>query len=315
MNKSPIYMCIDSYCPLCPYKKVRSTDNCGALNFLRDVPIQSIVIHCFITDIPNCLEALSILGCVESLEVKLTNKSNSPSLEELLKNTKFPITAYSVKSQQGIFPSLKNLILDSSNLTHVNLRGRFRLLELLGANLESLEFRGLCPTGLFSILGSLCSKLKRLRVDKVMSLVDLQSYENSNLEALELIRANFVLHSQLPFPKLKSLTYTPSMRCEESQIEGLVFAVPITLINISLEIPSEMVNSCICAISKKLKIVEKITILSSFGQGFIDASSLAILGNNCISLKSFEITSMKSVNSITFEPLAFKTLGNIIFIN
>ena len=127
--------------------------------------------------------------------------------------------------------------IDSSNLTHVNLGGRFRLLELLGANLESLSFRGLCPTGLFSILGGLCPKLKRLRVDKVMSLIDLLSYENPDLEKLELIRANFVLHNLLPFPKLKTLIYTPSMRCEESQIEGLVFAVPITLLNISLEIP------------------------------------------------------------------------------
>lgn len=227
-------MCIDSYCPLCPYKKVRSIDNSGALSFLRDVPIQNFVIHCFITDIPRCLESLATLGCLESLEVKLTNKSNSPSLEELLKHIKFPGNAtYKV----GLFPYLKHLTLDSSNLTHVNLGGRCRMLELLGSNLESLCFKSLCPAGLFSILSGLCGKLKRLRVDKVMSQVDLLSYTNNDLEELELIRCNFVLHSLLPFPKLKKLVYTPSMRCEENQIEGLVFAVPSTLIHISLEIP------------------------------------------------------------------------------
>ena len=106
-----MYMCIDSYCPLCPYKKVRSTDNTGALNFLRDVPIQSVVIHCFITDIPRCLEALATLGCLVTLEVKLTNKSNSPSLEELLKHISFTGNAYIEQKQGGLFPCLKNLIL------------------------------------------------------------------------------------------------------------------------------------------------------------------------------------------------------------
>ena len=75
-----------------------------------------------------------------------------------------------------------------------------------------------------------------------------------------------------------------------------------------------MVNIVICAISKKLKIVEKITIQASYGTGLIDAPSLLALGKNCISLKHFEITSMKSVNSITFEPLAFKTLGTFLAI-
>ena len=190
------------------------------------------------------------------------------------------------------------------------MKGRSRLLEILGSNLESLSFRGLSPTGIFSVIGKLCKKLKKLRVDKATSFVDLLSYQNENLEHLEILRCNFVLNSLLPFPRLKTLVYSPSMRCEESQIEGVVFSLPINLIHISLEIPSEMVNSLLKAISKKLKIIEKINIQAAFGTGLVESSSLTILGNNCISLREFEIVSTKSVNSITFETSAFKAFGS-----
>jgi len=311
-NLPPVYICIDSYCPLCPYKRIQSIDNSAAFNLLRDIPIESLVIHCFITDIPSCLESLATLGCLSNLEVKLTNKSNSPSLEELLKNINFPVTAYSTERKKDIFPFLKNLILDSSNLNHVNLKGRSRLLDILGTNLETLSFRGLSPAGIFSVLGKLCKKLKKLRVDKATSFVDLLAYQNEDLEHLEILRCNFVLNSFLPFPKLKTLIYSPAMRCEENQIEGVVFSLPISLIHISLEIPSEMVNSLLNAISKKLKIIEKINIQAAFGTGLVESSSLKVLGNNCISLKEFEIVSTKSVNSITFDSSAFKAFGSFL---
>ena len=59
MNLAPVYICIDSYCPLCPYRRVQSIKNTSAFNLLRDIPLESLVIHCFITDIPNCLTSLA----------------------------------------------------------------------------------------------------------------------------------------------------------------------------------------------------------------------------------------------------------------
>jgi len=111
-NLSPVNICIDSYCPLCPFKKVQTKDNTAAFNLLRDIPLESLVIHCFITDIPNVLEALATLGCLTNLELKLTNKSNSPSLDELLKGISFSVNVYtSIERNKEVFPSLKNLIL------------------------------------------------------------------------------------------------------------------------------------------------------------------------------------------------------------
>ena len=181
---------------------------------------------------------------------------------------------------------------------------------MLGANLESLSFRGLSPAGIFSELNKLCTKLKKLRADRPTCFVDVLGYQNQSLEHLEILRCNFVLNSLLPFPKLKTLIYSPAMRCEENQIEGIIFSVPINLIHISLEIPSEMVNSLLLAISKKLKIIEKINIQAAYGTGHVKSSSLTLLGNNCVSLREIEIVSTKSVNAITFEPSAFKAFGS-----
>jgi hypothetical protein len=73
-----------------------------------------------------------------------------------------------------------------------------------------------------------------------------------------------------------------------------------------------MVNHAINAISKKLKIIEKITLQASYGVGKVEATALSALGKNCVQLKSFEIISMKSVHNISFEPFAFKSIGTFL---
>lgn len=101
----PIDICIDLYCPLCPLRKQHGTAR-GAISLLGSFPLSRVRMHCFVTDVPLCLEALSHKGSIESLDLKLTNKSSSCSLDSLLP-----------KHLPGLgVPRLVELILDSSHL-------------------------------------------------------------------------------------------------------------------------------------------------------------------------------------------------------
>lgn len=133
---------------------------------------------------------------LRGLDLTLSNKSNSPPLEDLLSMSNFYPSEGTMKKQSNSleFPQLKELTLDSTHLQHVNLAGRARLLDILGINLESLSFSGLSPSGAFSILSTRCPKLLKLRVDRISAAQDILSYRNVALEELELRRAGFLLY-------------------------------------------------------------------------------------------------------------------------
>lgn len=109
-NTKVFEMCTDAYCPICSLKKRkpkgRSAVN-SAMRFLSKAPIEQLKLDCFITDIPAVLVSLSEQHNLSSLSLQLTNKSNSPSLEQLLDT---------VLLEEGTFCSLKQLVLDSSHL-------------------------------------------------------------------------------------------------------------------------------------------------------------------------------------------------------
>ena len=140
--------------------------------------------------------ALSTKRKLTALDLTLSNKSNSPPLEDLLAQSNFfQINGHEQNNQSSLaFPHLKELTLDSTHLQHVNLAGRARILDILGSNLEHLTFSGLSPAGVFGILSSRCPKLLKLRVDRVFAAQDILSYKNKSLEELELRRAAFLLY-------------------------------------------------------------------------------------------------------------------------
>lgn len=152
-RKSTFHLCIDSYCTACLMKKLQKKgSHFGSTGFLKKFPISRLKLHCFVTDIPDCMLALSSRKYLKALDLTLTNKSNSPPLEDLLGISSFypiiePSTTGTINNEDLLFPALKELILDSSHLQHVNLAGRARLLDILGTNLESLTFSGLSPAG------------------------------------------------------------------------------------------------------------------------------------------------------------------------
>ena len=89
-KQSSFHLCIDTYCTSCLMKKLqRKGSHHGSIGFLRKFPISRIKLHCFVTDIPDCLLALSSRKYLESLDLTLTNKTNSPPLEDLLGMSSF----------------------------------------------------------------------------------------------------------------------------------------------------------------------------------------------------------------------------------
>jgi hypothetical protein len=107
----PFEVCIDSYCPNCHFKNRASASS--ALQFMSYCPIKRIQMHCFLTDIPVCLESLAIVGMLEYLEFIPTNKTNSPPLERILCEEKL------INIQQNAFSKLTELSIDSSHLIKV----------------------------------------------------------------------------------------------------------------------------------------------------------------------------------------------------
>jgi hypothetical protein len=149
-DNSTFHLCIDTFCANCMMKKKqRKGSHFGSVGFLRKFPIGNLTLHCFVTDIPDCIEALSERKYLKTLELTLSNKSNSPPLEDLLEASPMLLNSRTCE-KNCMFTDLKDLKLDSSHLQHVNLPGRARLLDILGANLESLTFSGLSPAGINS---------------------------------------------------------------------------------------------------------------------------------------------------------------------
>lgn len=294
-------ICIDSYCcPGCSLKRRGANVN-GALRVISQFPYRQIKMHCFITDIPKFLLSLGSRGCVESLHLTLTNKANSPPLSELLSTDLSP----------NMFTNLYDLTLDSSHLNYVKPAGRIRLLQILGQNLLSLSFIGLSPSRMFQSLNELCPKLERLRVDRAHSLEDFEFYHSASLKHLELCRANFTFKNSIQFPNLISLRFTPSCRCEISQIETMIQCLPaISLVELCMEVPSDNVSQVVTLIASSLINLRRLKLEGSYTDGDISEEAMVNLCDGCIHLQTFEITSRQTVTAIHMSPAAVRALGS-----
>ena len=78
-------VCIDGYCPTCQFNKNNSSVE-GAIIFLSRFPLRRLLVHCFLTDIPSCLTALSAVGELRQLTLAFTAKRGDPPLETVLSN-------------------------------------------------------------------------------------------------------------------------------------------------------------------------------------------------------------------------------------
>eukprot|EP01038_Epipyxis_sp_PR26KG_P008150 gene8150-11031_t len=332
-NRKVYKVCIDSYCTQCHFKSLKASLS-SAISFLSKYPINRYEIHCFVTDIPACLNSLSILGTIQYLDLTLSNKSNSPPLLDLLSSfqekqqilndrnnssidminsSQENILDRSYPSIEYPFKTLKELILDSSHLKKVNLDGRAKLLEIIGKSLLKLSFRNLSPSYVFSIISNTtCPDLISLSVDYAKTLPDLISYQSNQLIELNLRRSNFVLPLSLAesLPALKKLYYSAFFRLELSQIQVIIQSLPMTLSELSIEIPSALADGTLLAISKKLTQLQKLSIEGSHERGKISKNPLKKLGNRCQNLQELHIISAKSVDAIGFDSIqAFIVLG------
>jgi hypothetical protein len=307
IKHQPFEICIDSYCPLCLLTK-RIGCHESALNILSTLPLKNIRMHCFITDIPSCLESIACVEHIERLDLRLSNKSYSPNLRALLQSSDYLMSIKNHSTEQ--FRNLRELVLDSSYLNHVLCGGRELLLEILGRHLTSLKFVGLSPFGVFHIVSTRCPNLRSLRIDRAESQEDLISYYNPFLTSLELCRANYAL-SPLNLPALTHLRYSPSFRFEPSQMESVIQAIPASIRYLHLEIPSSYASATILGISRRLPQLESLTLEGSFENGTISEDSLIQLGAKCPKLSRLELISSKSVTVISLEPLSFIQLRSL----
>lgn len=298
LSHGPIELCIDSYCSICSLTKRIGTVE-SAYSIMSTCPSKNLRMHCFITDIPICLESIGRMNIIEKLHLQLTNQSNSPSLEALLLSSQY--LCDSIKSDNGQYKYLSELILDSSHLQHINCRGRELLLKILGRSLTSLSFIGLSPSGAFRVVRKHCPKLKQLRIDRAISPDDLISYSNDRLESLELCRAGFVL-PPIRMPALRYLRFSASFRCEQSQLESAIMAIPSQLTHLHLEIPSSDVNFAILSICRRLPSLESLILEGSYELGSVSGQAIMELGIHCPNITHFELISLKSVTVIGFEP-------------
>ncbi|RYH15898.1 hypothetical protein EON65_30970 [archaeon] len=301
-SEKPFQICIDGYCSVCHLSQPRSSLP-SAFRLLSKFPLRRILIHCFLTDIPQCLDALAERGVVTGLDISFTNKSNSPPLDVVLQDCHADtLTPYA-------FTHLRTLSLNSSHLYHVKLPGRARLLEILGSNLTKLEFLNLSPSKVFNIISNRCPQLLQLRVDKAQTLADLASYHSSQLLELELCRCMFI-PSVLDFPSLRRLKFSAAFRMEDSQVRSVVACIPIQLTELVMEIPSMCADLLLMHISKSLVSLQTLILESSYEEGCISVGALTELGKRCVLLHTFEIYASKSVSRLGFSDAnAFLVLG------
>lgn len=160
------------------------------------------------------------------------------------------------------------------------------------------------------MLSTRCPLLRKLRVDRASSLQDFYSYKSVLLEELELHRSNFFLQEKCldSFPSLRSLRYTPSFRCDSAQMEGIIAASPAVLKSLSLEIPSLTANDVLNAISRRLFLIESLSVQGSYECGALSQESLLKISRKCLYLHTFEVSSSKSVSDITLDVAAFNTI-------
>jgi hypothetical protein len=153
--------------------------------------------------------------------------------------------------------------------------------------------------------------LKKLRVDRASSLADMQLHHSTILEELELCRSNFLLQEKCfdGYPALRSLKYTPSFRCDSAQMEAVIAASPAILKNLCLEIPSLTVSDVLNAISRRLFLIENLSLQGSYEPGMLTQAALLKISRKCLCLKTLEIRSSKSVSDINMDVQSFMTFG------
>ena len=123
-------ICADDFCqPMCCGLALKIKSQIlatSSVTFLRHLPFKKVVVHCFVSDIKFILESLSRPNRLEELTMKLSVRSNSPSLASSLESLTSTCSDH--------FKHLTNLTLDSSNLQsqHIQQAGRALLLDILG---------------------------------------------------------------------------------------------------------------------------------------------------------------------------------------
>mmetsp|Transcript_33705 Transcript_33705/g.34333 ORF Transcript_33705/g.34333 Transcript_33705/m.34333 type:complete len:430 (-) Transcript_33705:292-1581(-) len=300
-NRSPFKFCIDSYCcPVCPLKSGGSIP--GALSILSNYPFENIIMHGFVTDISDCLIALSSKGTVRSLHLTVTNKACSPPLCDSLPTT---VTG-------DMLPHLTELILDSAHLHHINPAGRYRLLSIIGTRLKTLSFVGGSCSRTFEMVNELCPNLKTLRVDKASSIEDLAAYHSDSLENIELCRANFLLTVSLQLPRLKKLKFTSNSLYERGQFVQMITGLSLNhyLVEIDLEVPSDIASSLLPSIASALPRLRYLKLEGSYVCGGLERTGLTRLRENCLQLQSLELFSTRSVTTLGFQKDSFHLLGS-----
>ena len=290
-------LCIDLYCPLCPMRKQHGTSR-GAISLLASFPLRRLKMHCFVTDVPACLSALAAKRSIESLELRLTNKSLSCSLDRILPRALGPED----------FPCMRELVLDSSHLQHVNLAGRVRLLTMLGAGLEVLVLSGTSSAGLLRHLPALCPRLRRLRVDRIRSDSEIAGYKSDTLQELEVRRVSFVL-PPLRLPALRSLRYSSSSRLEPAQLEAMIASLP-RVSELTLEVCSRDADQALAAIGRHLPHLSRLTLDGSYEAGAVSAEALQTLGRRC-PLTALCVRSAQSVTPLALGEGAFLQLARL----
>jgi hypothetical protein len=291
-------VCIDTYCPLCPLHKQNGTSR-GAVSLLSSFPIRGLKMHCFVTDVPACLEAIALKRSAVSLELKLSNKSLSCSLESILPEHLLPAN----------FPRLTELILDSSLLQFVNTAGRVRLLSILGRRLQLLVLSGTSSAGLLPHIAHLCPELRRLRVDRIKSAEEVEAYQSSYLEELDLRRVAFAL-PHLHLPALASLRYSSSARLEPAQLEQLISAMP-KVTRLAIEVCSRDAELAIAAVARYLPGLTSLTLEGAHEPGVITADSLRLLGRACLFLEELRVVSLQSVAPLLLAEDALAALVHL----
>ena len=294
----PLLLCIDSYCsPTCPLKRKRASTN-GALSLLCTIPVITVQMHCFITDIKLCLLALSHRGTIQSLHLTVSNRANSPPLVDVIPN--------SLTSE--MFSNMRELVLDSSHLQQVKPEGRIKLLRLLGKSLTTLSFIGLSPPNPFFMLNQLCPALQHLRVDSIYALEEFSSFENHTITHLELCRANIIVKSHVALSALKIFRYSSNAAHPIEQYHHMIMCLPHNLVELSLEISSADASDILSTVSLHLSHLERFRLEGAYQRGIIGQQALFSFCQHCKTIRFLDIHSI-SVATLSFEEHAFRNLS------
>jgi hypothetical protein len=92
------------------------------------------------------------------------------------------------------------------------------------------------------------------------------------------------------------------------QIDKLITTVPQSLLELWLEIPSDLCQLTLFLIGLHLTALRYLRVEGNYEVGYVTENSLITLEQNCTYLKKIEIFSKVSVNEIVFESLAYRRL-------